>query len=69
LVTAHYRVYGNATLARSFLSPLEQQLVTACLGSIGEIFDGASPHSARGCFARAWSVAEVLRAWRETGQN
>jgi glycogen debranching enzyme len=25
--------------------------------------DGASPHHPRGCFARAWSVGEVLRAW------
>lgn len=67
-VTAHYRVYGQTALARSFLAPIEQQLTDACLGSIGEIFDGASPHPARGCFARAWSVAEVLRAWHETGQ-
>ncbi len=65
-VTAHHRVYGDAALARSFLTPLEQHLTDACLGSISEIFDGASPHTARGCFARAWSVAEVLRAWRET---
>jgi len=27
------------------------------------MFDGNAPHSARGCFAQAWSVAEILRAW------
>ena len=33
----------------------------ACLGQIGEIFDGDPPHTPRGAFAQAWSVAEVLR--------
>jgi predicted glycogen debranching enzyme len=33
----------------------------AGIGQISEIFDGGEPHSPRGCFAQAWSVAEVLR--------
>jgi glycogen debranching enzyme len=65
-VTAHYKVYGQPEVARSFLKPLEQHLREGCLGSIAEIFDGDPPHTARGCFARAWSVAELLRAWHET---
>lgn len=32
------------------------------VGSISEIFDGDDPHQARGCYAQAWSVAEVLRS-------
>jgi predicted glycogen debranching enzyme len=32
-----------------------------CIGQISEIFDGDYPHNARGCFAQAWSVAEILR--------
>jgi glycogen debranching enzyme len=60
---AHYRVYGDAPLAQSFLLPMAQQLNGACLGSLSEIFDGDAPHTARGCFAQAWSVAEILRAW------
>jgi glycogen debranching enzyme len=60
---AHFRVHGDARLAQSFLEPMAQQLNSACLGSIGEIFDGDAPHSARGCFAQAWSVAEILRSW------
>ena len=35
------------------------------LGSVSEIFDGDPPHTPRGCFAQAWSVAEVLRAYVE----
>jgi predicted glycogen debranching enzyme len=62
-VRAHYRVHGDARLAQSFLAPLAQQLNSACLGSLSEIFDGDAPHSARGCFAQAWSVAEILRSW------
>jgi predicted glycogen debranching enzyme len=60
---AHYRVYGDARLAQSFLAPIAQHLDGACLGTVSEIFDGDAPHSARGCFAQAWSVAEILRSW------
>jgi predicted glycogen debranching enzyme len=64
-VSAHYRVYGDANLARSFLEPLEHHLQDAGLGSISEIFDGDAPFTPRGCFAQAWSVGEVLRVYRE----
>ena len=60
---AHYRVHGDARLAQTFLSPMAQQLAGACLGTLAEVFDGDAPHSARGCFAQAWSVAEILRSW------
>jgi glycogen debranching enzyme len=56
-------VYGDAPLAQTFLSPMAQHLMSVCVGSISEIFDGDPPHSARGCFAQAWSVAEILRTW------
>jgi predicted glycogen debranching enzyme len=62
-VVAHYRVYGDARLAQSFLAPLAQHVDSACLGTVSEIFDGDAPHIARGCFAQAWSVAEILRSW------
>lgn len=32
------------------------------LGQVPEIADGSPPHRPRGCFAQAWSVAELLRA-------
>jgi len=62
-VDAHYRVHGDAAAARSFLEPLILHLQDGCLGTLGEIFDGDPPFAARGCFAQAWSVAEVLRTW------
>ncbi len=66
--SAHLRVYGDPDQARTFLEPLLRQLASHGLGSLSEIFDGDPPHSPRGCIAQAWSVAEVLRVWRETEQ-
>ena len=63
-VEAHYRVYRDAAIARSFLAPLGLHLADACLGSISEVFDAEPPFTPRGCFAQAWSVAEVLRVWQ-----
>jgi glycogen debranching enzyme len=60
---AHYRVYGDARLAQSYLEPIAQHVNSDCMGSVSEIFDGDAPHTARGCIAQAWSVAEILRSW------
>jgi glycogen debranching enzyme len=60
---AHFRVYRDAPLAQSFLEPIAQHLSDGCIGTISEVFDGDAPHDSAGCFAQAWSVAEVLRAW------
>jgi glycogen debranching enzyme len=65
-VSAHLRVYRDPALARSFLAPLIQELDAHCVGSLSEIFDGDPPHTPRGCIAQAWTVAEVLRARKET---
>ena len=62
---AHFRAYGNREVARSFLRPMAHHLNAGCLGTISEIFDGDAPFLPQGCFAQAWSVAEILRAWRE----
>jgi predicted glycogen debranching enzyme len=60
---AHFRVYGDAEAARSFLRPLAHHLDDGCVGSIAEIFEGDAPFRPDGCVAQAWSVAETLRAW------
>jgi len=51
---------------RSLLKPFEKHLREAGLGTVSEIFDGDPPHHPRGCFAQAWSVAELLRVWHMT---
>jgi len=64
---AHFKVYGDAELARGFLAPLAHHLEDGGLGSIAEIFDGDPPFTPRGCIAQAWSVSETLRAWQALG--
>jgi len=54
---------------RQMLSPLLTHMSEACLGQISEVFDGDAPHHPRGCFAQAWSVAEVLRMYDETSSD
>jgi len=61
---AHLRVYRDPALARTFLQPLIRHLAGHCVGSLSEIFDGDAPYTPRGCFAQAWTVAEVLHAWQ-----
>jgi predicted glycogen debranching enzyme len=65
-VLAHLRVYADRAAALSFLEPLGKQIHSHGLGTLSEIFDGDAPHTPRGCIAQAWTVAEVLRAWRGT---
>ncbi|MEM8779578.1 MAG: amylo-alpha-1,6-glucosidase, partial [Cyanobacteria bacterium P01_G01_bin.49] len=62
-IEAHWRVYDDRTLAKSFLEPIANHLHDGCVGNISEIFDGDAPMAPRGCFAQGWSVAEVLRVW------
>jgi len=50
--------------AFEFIQPLLRHLnEDGCLGSISEIFDADPPHKPKGCFAQAWSVAELIRAY------
>jgi predicted glycogen debranching enzyme len=62
---AHYRVYRDREAALRFLEPLGCQIYSSGLGTLSEIFDGDAPFTPRGCIAQAWSVAEVLRVWKE----
>ena len=68
-ITAYVEVNGRTPearrQARDWLAPFERHLREAGLGQISEIFDAEPPHWPRGCFAQAWSVAELLRAAAE----
>lgn len=56
----------SARKALAMLAPIREHLRgSGCIGSISEIFDGDAPHNPRGCYAQAWSVGEVLRAYCE----
>lgn len=52
--------------ASNMIAPFKNHLNReACIGNISEIFDGNMPHTPRGCYAQAWSVAELLRCYVE----
>ena len=51
--------------ARQLLEPLLEHLKDAGLGSISEVFDAEPPYRPGGCVSQAWSVAEVLRVYRQ----
>ena len=58
---------GERDTVRAFLEGFVAHLHEACVGTMSEIFDAEAPYTPRGCVAQAWSVAEVLRCWRLTG--
>jgi predicted glycogen debranching enzyme len=68
-LTAYVKVHGGEAEARGradrFLDTLRAHLLEAGVGQISEVFDGDFPHRPGGCFAQAWSVAEVLRTYVE----
>lgn len=65
-VDAYRRVYPERKeRIEGFLAGFREHLAEACIGQISEIFDAEAPHIPRGCFAQAWSVAEVLRVLKE----
>lgn len=48
--------------AKAWLKPLIDAMDhQGCIGQIAEIYEADPPHRPVGCFAQAWSVAEVLR--------
>ncbi len=68
-VESYLKVNGFSRKSRKkaaeFIQPLLKHLTNdCCLGSVSEIFDGDKPHKPKGCFAQAWSVAELIRAYR-----
>jgi glycogen debranching enzyme len=65
-ISAYVKTFGRTeeTLLKvsTWLTPLRTHMREAGIGQISEVFDGDAPHNPGGCFAQAWSVAEILRA-------
>jgi predicted glycogen debranching enzyme len=64
-VSAHLKVNNRSEAATAqaheWLDSLLNQLDRSCQNAIGEIYDGDAPFAARGGFAQASSVGEMLR--------
>jgi glycogen debranching enzyme len=65
-LTAYLKVNSYSKTARQraadLLARFEQHMSEAGLGHVSEVLDADPPHAPGGCFAQAWSVAELLRA-------
>ena len=65
-ISAHLKTHDYSPAARahaaSLLQPIEDHLSHAGLGQVSEVFDADAPQRPAGCFAQAWSVAELIRA-------
>jgi len=64
---ALYYVYGDKAQNKiqKIFTNIIPHLSKACIGTVSEIFDGESPHNAKGAVAQAWSVAELLRIYKK----
>jgi len=65
-IDALLSIKGRSKAVRSQAHELLAPLLSLATGSgtLPEVFDGSSPHRPGGCISQAWSVAEVLRAWK-----
>ncbi len=66
---AYLKVHHHDEASKQRVSQLIAPLIehfsrNSCLGSVSEIFDGNQPYGPKGCFAQAWSVAELLRIYK-----
>lgn len=58
----NYSAEAKETVYRQ-LSGIEGALREGCAGQLAEVYDGEEPNTSEGCFAQAWSVAELLRVY------
>ena len=64
-IDAYRKVHANEANTEKrvaeILNDFKNHLHESGIGQISEIYDADAPHRSRGCFAQAWSVAEILR--------
>lgn len=64
---AYLKVNGHSIEAKETvyrqLAGLEGALREGCAGQLAEVYDGEDPNESEGCFAQAWSTAELLRVY------
>jgi predicted glycogen debranching enzyme len=63
-IDVHLRLHNDRAAAQALLRPFVNHLWDACLGTFSEVTEPEPPYTPAGCFAQAWSVAEVLRCWK-----
>lgn len=69
-VDAYRKVFpSDEQKIKQIVENFKAHLSEGCVGQISEIFDAEEPHLPRGCFAQAWSVAEVIRIVKSLQQS
>ncbi len=62
-VDVYLRVHNDKSILQQLLQPLVEQLWHTCLGTLSEVAEPETPFTPGGCYAQAWSIAELLRCW------
>lgn len=58
----HYSEEAKQTVKRQLFG-IEGAMREGCIGQLAEVYDGQNPNLSEGCFAQAWSTAELLRVY------
>jgi glycogen debranching enzyme len=64
-ITSLVKYVGSKSEARKRLKMVKEMIADCGIGGISECYDGDEPHTPGGCPWQAWSVAEILRCWKE----
>jgi predicted glycogen debranching enzyme len=62
-IDVHLHIYNDCATLLPLLQPLVRHLWDDCIGTVCEVAEPEPPFAPAGCFAQAWSAAELLRAW------
>lgn len=64
-IEGYSKIYKDKDLT-FFIEELSNHFYNdSAINNISEIFDGTPPYNPKGCFAQAWSVAELIRVYYE----
>ena len=62
-IDVHLYLHNKREALLPLLQPLIDHLWATCLGTISEVAEPEPPYTPGGCYAQAWSIAELLRCW------
>jgi glycogen debranching enzyme len=63
-IDVYLRVHNDKSALHDLLQPYIQHLWETCLGTISEVTEPEPPYTPAGCFAQAWSIAQLLHCWQ-----
>lgn len=66
-IEAYLRIHktGGLPYVKKLIDGFEEDMTEHCIGTIAEMYNGNPPYAAKGAVSQAWSVAAVIRAYRQ----